>query len=68
MILSAKDLMSSADDMRKRAARRIAGYREEGRREALDEPASLAQAENNQELKDLLTRLKDRGQENGHAD
>lgn len=60
--------MSFADDMRKRTDRRIAGYRQEGRREALDELASLAQAENNQELKDLLTRFKDRGQENGHAD
>lgn len=64
-------MMNSATDMRKRKARRIAGYRQKGRqecrREALDELAGLAQAENNQELDDLLTRLKERGQENGHA-
>ena len=77
MILSTKDLMMSfADDMRKRTARKIAGYREEGRdegrdegrRQALDELAGIAQAEGNQELRDLLTRLKDRGPENRHAD
>ena len=64
--------MSFADDMRKRTARKIAGYREEGRdegrRQALDELAGMAQAEDNQELRDLLTRLKDRGPENRHAD
>ena len=33
----------------------------------LDELAGLAQADDNKEIQDLLNRLKDRGQENGHA-
>ena len=69
-ILGVKDLiMSFADDLRKRTARKVAGYRQEGlqegRREVLDELAVLADAENNQELKDLLSRLQARHHENG---
>ena len=76
-ILGAKDLMMSfADDLRKRTARKVAGYRQEGRqeglhegrREVLDELALLADAEDNQELKDLLSRLQARHHENGQAD
>lgn len=71
-ILGAKDLMMSfADDLRKRTARKVAAYRQEGlqegRREVLDELALLADAENNQELKDLLSKLQARDHENGPA-